>query len=63
MESDCLKLINRLASNSSSLASYGAILDSCLALKPCFENISFSFIHRMGNSLVHRLATLAVIPC
>lgn len=62
VESDCLQIINCLSSNSRSLASYGAILDACLDLNPCFDCITFCFIRRLGNSLAHRIATLDVIP-
>lgn len=63
LESDCLQLVNVLSSHSRSMASFGAIIDSCLAFNDCFQTLSFSFIRRSGNSLAHRLATLFVIPC
>lgn len=63
MESDCLQLVNSLSRATSSLASFGAILESCVELFPLFQNISFCYIRRLGNVLAHRLATSIVIPC
>lgn len=63
MESDCLQLVNLLSSRSCSMASCGAIIDSCLDFIDYFQSISFSFIRHLGNMLAHRLATTFVIPC
>lgn len=62
-ESDCLQLISKLSRSSRSLASYGAILDSCYVLKDFFHDVNFQFIRRSGNVLAHRIATNWVIPC
>lgn len=62
MESDCLQVVNCLTRASRSLASFGAILDSCFDLFPLFQNVSFFFIRRLGNMLAHRLAASNVIP-
>lgn len=63
MESDCLQLVTLLASSSRSLASFGAVLDSCLEFVFYFDTLVFTFIRRSGNMLAHRLATDLVVPC
>lgn len=62
VESDCLQLVSLLASSSRSLASFGAILDTCLEFPIYFETLAFAFIRRSGNILAYRLATALVIP-
>lgn len=57
IESDCLQVVQQLSNESRSLASSGAITDSCLAFRSCFELLSFQFIRRSGNVLAHQLAT------
>lgn len=44
MESDCLQIITCLSNLSSSLASFGALIDACLELRVYFQTISFSFV-------------------
>lgn len=63
VESDCLQLVTLLASSSRSLASFGAVLDSCLEFVFYFDTLVFTFIRRSGNMLAHRLATDLVVPC
>lgn len=63
VESDCLKIVQHLNSGSSSLASFGAIIDSCLAYFPYFQSLSFHFIQRLGNTLAHRIAILGSSTC
>lgn len=64
IETDCYPIFYYLThSSSSSLASYGATLDSCLALRPSFISLSFSFVRRSGNSLAHSIATATDLHC
>lgn len=59
VEGDCLQIINILSDGSSSLASFGALLDSCLLLRSNFDVLSFHFVKRVGNLLAHALASNA----
>lgn len=54
IESDCLQLVNALSIGEPSLASFGAVAESCLKL--CFQYLSFNFTRRTGNVLAHRIA-------
>lgn len=63
LETVCLPIFHYLSSSSSSLISFGAILDAVLSLRSRFENLSFSFTRLSGNSIAHSLATAPFISC
>lgn len=63
MESDNLQVINILSHGASSLASYGAILDSYFMLLASFSSLSFNFVKCSGNLLAHELATNPRFSC
>lgn len=63
IETDCLSVHRLLCRGSSSLVSYGAVLDSCFALIPSFHSLSFSFVKRSGNCVAHALATALNLVC
>lgn len=50
-----------LSRESCSLVSFGALLDTCLALHLSFQSLSFSFVKRSGNNLAHVLATASTL--
>lgn len=63
IEGDCLLVINILSDGSRTLASFGAILDSCIVafFNMFFSSISFHFIKRSGNPLAHTIAKNALL--
>lgn len=57
IETDCLPVYRYLSRNSSTLISFGAILDACFALRSSFSSLSFSFVKRSGNACAHAIVT------
>lgn len=57
LKTDCLPVHRYLISNSSSLVSFGAILDACFVLRSSFTSLLFSFVKRSGNSHAHAIVT------
>lgn len=57
MEWDKLQVINILSAGQSSLATFGAIIESCFSFRSYFISLLFQFVKRSGNSLAHALAT------
>lgn len=45
------------------LSSLRAVIEACLSLGSSFISLSFSFVRRSGNSLVHSIATLMNVSC
>lgn len=59
LELDLSRGWTKISYCSSSLVSFGALLDSCLLLRSNFDVLSFHFVKRVGNSLAHALASNA----
>lgn len=57
IETDCFPVFQYLSSSSSSLVSFGAILDACFNFRSNFSSLSFSFVRRSGKSLAHSIVT------
>lgn len=57
IEIDCLPVFRYLMRQSSSLVSFGAILDACFTLSCHFRSLLFSFVKRSGNPQAHTIAT------
>lgn len=57
IETDCLPVHRYLTRGSSSLISFGAILDDCFISMSRFDSLLFSFIKRSGTCYAHAIAT------
>ncbi|XP_012858039.1 PREDICTED: uncharacterized protein LOC105977277 [Erythranthe guttata] len=63
IEGDCLQVISSLKEGESSLSSFGAYIDECLAITGSFIFCDFSFVKRSGNQLAHVFATNISLSC
>lgn len=59
MESDSQTLVKALCNPGLNLSLFGTVIEDILSSSPSFEDISFEWIRRTGNSMAHCLAASA----
>lgn len=56
VESDALVVIEALKNGGPAMSLLSSVIDDCKQFEPCFHNLMYSHVGRMGNQAAHGLA-------